>query len=120
MAGTEKGGTEAVIGEIVAIDRPAFEYTHIFSEPFTFMGKTHNELHFDWGTLKGRDSLAIESELQALGVTVVMPAFSGHYLCRMAARACREKIGSDAFPLMALHDFIRITGAAKSFLLLRG
>jgi len=92
-------------------------YTHIFRVPFDYMGNTYDELRFGWNALLGRDGLAIEAELQALGTPAIVPAFSGAYLIRMAARACTEKIGSDAFELMQLSDYNKIRSAARSFLL---
>jgi len=92
-------------------------FTHTFRKPFAYMGKTYTELRFDWESLTGRDSLAIEAELQALGTPVIVPTFSGAYLIRMAAKACTEKIGADAFELMPLSDYNKIRSAARSFLL---
>jgi hypothetical protein len=92
-------------------------FTHAFRKPFAYMGKEYDKLQFDWEGLTGRDSLAIEAELQAMGVLVAAPAFSAPYIVRMAARACTETIGADAFELMPLADFNKIRGAARSFLL---
>ena len=52
-------------------------YTHKFRQPFVYMKETFDELHFDWGSLLGIDALAIESELQALGMALIVPSFSG-------------------------------------------
>ena len=92
-------------------------YTHVFKKPFVYMNKKYDELHFDWGSLYGNDSLAIEAELQALGVSVIVPTFSGPYLIRLAARACTERIGSDALGFMNIKDYNRIRSEARSFLL---
>lgn len=81
------------------------------------MSKTYTELIFDWGKLSGYDALNIEDELAALGKPAVVAAFSGEYKIRMAARACSERIGFDAFKHMPIQDFNRITGEARSFLL---
>ena len=94
-----------------------FTYTHKFRKPFTYMGKTYTELRFDWDSLNGNVGLDIEAELQALGTPVVAPEFSGAYQLRVAARACTEKISSDAFGLMPLHEVNKIRRAARSFLL---
>lgn len=92
-------------------------YTHKFRKPFEYQGKTYTELTFDWDKLTGNDGLAIENELQQLGKPVVVPAFSGEYLVRLAARACTEKIGADAFGSMSIADYNKIRSAARSFLL---
>ena len=100
------------------METAGYTYTHTFRKPFTYMNKTYTELRFDWDSLTGQDGLSIEAELQALGTPVVVPAFSGAYLIRMAAKACTEKIGSDAFELMSLADYNRVRSAARSFLLI--
>jgi len=92
-------------------------YRHVFKRPFTYNGKAYTELVFDFDKLTGRDGLNIETELQAFGITVIVPALSGPYLVRMAAKACTEKIGSDAFEYMRLFDYEKIRSAARSFLL---
>ncbi len=95
------------------------EFKLVFKKPklFEYDGKKYEELSFDFEKLTGRDSLDIESELQRLGRALVVPAFSGEYLIRMASKACEQPIGSDGFEQMALSDFNKIRGAARSFLL---
>lgn len=95
-------------------------YKHMFAKPFTYEGKTYNELVFDWGSLTGQDSLAIENEMQSLGKPLIAPEFSGEYLIRMAARACTKKIGSDILIAMPLGDYNKIRNRARSFLLRSG
>ena len=80
-------------------------------------GKKYSRLSFDFGKLTGEDGLNIENELSALGKMAMVPAFSGEYLIRMAAKACDEPIGSDIFKIISLADFNRIRSAARSFLL---
>ena len=103
--------------EDAAADGGVYTYTHNFRAPFVYMGKTYTELRFDWDGLTGRDGLDIEAELQAIGTPVLAPEFSGGYQIRLAARACTESIGSDAFELMPLSACNRIRRAARSFLL---
>ena len=92
-------------------------YTHKFRKPFTYMGKTYTELHFDWDCLTGNDSLNIEEEVFVkTGRTVIRCAFSNYYLMYSAARCCTEKIGSDAIGLMREKDKITITEERQSFL----
>lgn len=89
-------------------------YTHRFSSPFAWMGKTYEELAFDFGKLRGRDAMAIYQELAYKGVMVYGPRSSPQYLVRMASRACG--LGADAFDAMPLRDFEAIIGRAKAFL----
>lgn len=92
-------------------------YVHVFPEPFTFEGKTYTELTFDWGKLTGADSLAIESELQALGKMSIAFEFSGEFLIRMAVRACTEKIDVPALRRLPMKQYTMIRNQARSFLL---
>jgi hypothetical protein len=92
-------------------------YTHKFRKPFEYDGKQYREMTFDWVSLTGEDGLSIENEMQQLGKPVVVPTFSGEYLIRLAAKACTEKIGSDAFKQMPISDYNKIRNAARSFLL---
>ena len=92
-------------------------YVHKFATPFTYEGKTYEELTFDFGKLRGNDGIAIERELQALGRVVITPEFSGDYLIRLAAKACTEKIGADVLCAMSLRDYNKVRGKARSFLM---
>lgn len=101
-------------------------YTHHFKKPFTYAGRTYDELTFDWESLTGRDSLAIEEELSLKGKTLVLPAYTGEYLVGMAVRACTERnegkhaVGKDVMYAMPLGDFQKICGRARNFLLRSG
>ena len=101
----------------VAIEQAAqsepdnFVYVHTFSRPF------------QWDTLTGADHLEIEFEMMKQGKTLVVPEFTGEYLCGMAVRACDElreiapptrKIAMKALPLK---DFSAICSKARSFLM---
>ncbi len=92
-------------------------YTLVFRKPFEHDGKTFTELTFDWDGLSGRDALSIENEMQRLGKALVVPALSGEYLIRMAAKACKETIGADAFERMPIVEHNMVRNAARSFLL---
>jgi len=93
-------------------------YTHKFAKPFEYNGRTYTELSFEWDKLTGKDSREIENELALRGKIVVSPAYSIEYIVRMAARACTERIGADAFDLMSIRDFNKIRGRARAFLLI--
>ncbi len=86
-------------------------------KPVEYNGKTYDTLTFDFGKLTGEDGLNIENELQSLGKFAMVPAFSGEYLVRMAAKACNEPIGSDIFSKVSLSDYNRVRSAARGFLL---
>lgn len=95
-------------------------YTHKFSEPFSYEGKTYESLTFNWGKLTVKDSLAIETELMMRGKTVVAPEFSGEYKMRMAVRACEEPIAVNVFESFPMADGNKILAKARSFLLKTG
>lgn len=107
---------EFAIAEKEAADSE-YIYVHKFKKPFEYQGKTYDELIFDWDKLTGKDGLAIENEMQAIGKPVIVPTFSGEYLIRFAAKACNDEIGADAFWLMRIADYNKIRSAARSFLL---
>jgi len=99
-------------------------YTHVFKKPFTYRGQTYERLTFDWGSLGGADSLAVEKDIRHEGVTLVLPAFTGEYLAGMAARACTERnedgfrvITSDTILAMPLRDFMAISNKMRNFLI---
>ena len=123
MANTEKNTTavdetelEAAREEARKNDVALFEIE--FKKPVKYNGKEYSKLSFDFEKLTGRDGLAIEEELQMMNKAVIVPALSGEYLVRMAAKACTEKVGADIFDYMPIKDYNRIRSAARSFLIL--
>jgi len=93
-------------------------FVHKFKKPFEYNGKSYEQFEFDFSSLTGGDSLAVEEELQREGKgVVVVAAFNSEYLIRIAARACLEPISYDAFKYMSLFDYNRIRDRARSFLL---
>ena len=101
-------------------------YTHLFAEPFTYEGKTHEKLTFDWTVLTGKDSLSIEAEMAKEGRIPINAAHSGAYLAGMAVRACTyrseigERINKQAMEAMKLADFMQICNHARYFLVASG
>ena len=88
-----------------------------FKKPFTYESVDYDELEFDFDGLTGNDSLEVEKELARQGTQVAVPAFSGEYIIRIAARACTTPIGSDAFRLMSLKDYNRVRAKVRNFLM---
>lgn len=107
---------EQEVNQAMAVAKDSQAYTHRFRTPFSYEGKTYDELCFDFGKLTGKDGLAIENEIQAMGRPVIIPSLSGEYLLRMAARACTTRIGFDVLKAMPLSDYNRIRSAARNFL----
>lgn len=91
-------------------------YVHVFSEPFTYEGKTYDSLKFDFDKLRGKDMLDIEHELQIMSRIVVAAEFSADFRVRTAAKACTLPIGIDLLLALPAKDYRAIDGKAKSFL----
>ncbi len=103
---------------ITSVEKSTTEkFTHVFKNPVKYQELDIDVLSFDFSKLTGADALAIENEMQQLGMTAVVPALSSEFLIRMAAKACTQPIGSDIFVKMGIYDFNKIKSAARSFLL---
>ena len=120
----EQAQDEVMEKEQAAQPDPAL-YTHKLEKPFTYENKTVNELHFDFGTLTGADTIAIEAELNHRLKNLMYPHLSWEFMTLMAVRACTTRDGNglrvvDEKLLKALpmRDYNRIVGAARNFLLL--
>ena len=127
MAETLAEAAEQIEADALEKEPDSERYTHYFKRPFTYQGRTVETLTFDWATLSGRDSLAIERELRAKNITLVIPAYTGEYLVGMAARACVDRteegkrfVGTDMIQAMPLGDFQQITKQARYFLIRAG
>lgn len=91
-------------------------YVHTFKKPFTFQGKTYEELTFDFGKLTLNDSLAVEDELNVLGKGSFLPEWNSQYLVRLAAKACTDKIGSDVLMALPISEGRRILTRTRNFI----
>lgn len=115
MENTNKNDTVNISVDGVATTAGA--YTHVFAKPWEYEGNKYEKITFDWGTLTGLDSMAIETEIQAMGKALITPEFSGEYLIRMAARCSAPRVGVDVITAMPIQDFNKIRSRARSFLL---
>ncbi len=119
---------EAVKATELAITEPdAFIYTHHFKQPFSYNGVTHESLTFDWGSLTGKDHMAIENEILRRGKTLILPEWTSEFLCGMAVRACTNRndegfrvLSVKALNAMPIRDFQMICKRARDFLLRAG
>jgi len=91
-------------------------YVHHFRKPFSYHGKTYEELCFDFDKLTGKDFLSIGQEMQALHIQMSNPSVNFDFQARAAIRACTEKLGPDAISLMPAFDFYCILGTVRNFL----
>ena len=92
-------------------------FTLKLKKPLSYEGKEYEELSFDFDGLTGRDSLDVERELAIRGIQVAVPAFSGEYIIRIAAKACTVPVGHDAFEYMSLKDYNRLRSKVRNFLM---
>lgn len=92
-------------------------FTLKLKKPLSYEGTDYNEISFDFDGLTGRDSLDVERELSMRGLQVAVPAFSGEYIIRIAAKACTSPLGSDAFEAMSLKDYNRLRSKVRNFLM---
>lgn len=88
-----------------------------FKKPISYNGKEYSELAFDFEALTGRDSLDVEKELTRSGTQIVVPAFNGEYLVRIAARACTTRVGYDVVYNMSIIDYNKLRSAVRNFLM---
>ena len=99
-------------------------YTHTFKKPFTYESTTYEKLTFNWNSLSGKDSVAIERELLRRGLTTVLAEFTPEYLAEMAVRACTYRnnegfrtVTADMLYALPIREFRKICGAAQRFLM---
>lgn len=124
----QKSAEEAakVEQEAIAQKSPGV-YTHVFKKPFTHDGTTYSKLTFDFESLTGKDSLAVERELLSNGITLVTKEFNDDYLVGMAARACTYRddngnrtVSKYTIAGMPVGDFNRICKEVRGFLIRSG
>lgn len=110
-----KKENELNLGEIE--EESAGVYVHKFKTPFTWEGRTFESMTFDFASLTGRDSVAVSQEMEDENKHPLIKEWSVDYQAKLAARACREKVGSDVLTNLPLLDFNRICNMTRSFLL---
>ncbi|WP_409969618.1 hypothetical protein RFF05_06810 [Bengtsoniella intestinalis] len=86
------------------------------SKPVMHDGEPLEELTFDFGKLTGADSIKVETELERMGVIVLVPHLNGPYLCRIAVKACTTKIDMGVLQRMPILDYSQVRKATRSFL----
>ena len=120
----EKNAEQAEQAEAEALtEEDSGIYTHEFKRPFTYEGRTYEQLSFDWESLSGKDSVAIERELLNRNIAVVHAGFTPEYRAAMAARACTYRnedgfraVTTNMIYALPLGEFRKICIAARNFL----
>ncbi len=105
--------TNINLGEIE--EKSAGVYVHKFKTPFTWEGRTFESMTFNFARLTGRDSIAVSGELESENKHPLIKEWSVDYQVKLAARACREKVGSDILENLPILDFNRICYMTRSF-----
>ena len=99
-------------------------YTHRLKKPFTFDGKTVEEMHFDFDSLTGADTLAISAEINRRFKNLVLPHLSWEFMTLMAVRACTDRdekgirlVNEKLLQALPMRDYNTIVGKVRDFLL---
>ncbi|MEH2934061.1 hypothetical protein [Acutalibacter sp. JLR.KK004] len=99
-------------------------YTHRLKKPFTFDGKTVEEMHFDFDSLTGADTLAISAEMNRRFKNLVLPHLSWEFMTLMAVRACTDRdnkgirlVNEKLLQALPMRDYNTIIGKVRDFLL---
>ena len=99
-------------------------YTHRLKKPFTFDGKTVEEMHFDFDSLTGADTLAISAEMNRRFKNLVLPHLSWEFMTLMAVRSCTDRDGKGIrlvneklLQALPMRDYNTIVGKVRDFLL---
>ena len=99
-------------------------YTHRLKKPFTFDGKTVEEMHFDFDSLTGADTLAISAEMNQRFKNLVLPHLSWEFMTLMAVRACTDRdekgirlVNEKLLQALPMRDYNTIVGKVRDFLL---
>ena len=80
--------------------------------------KTYEQLTLDFGSLTGRDFMAIDREVREReGRVPIVPVYDTSFLMRMVCRASKEKIDYDTIVAAPFAEFNAIRDKARSFLL---
>ncbi len=87
-------------------------------KPLDYNGHIYESITLDLDKLTGKDSMEVEQELmQRKKGAVIYGALNNDYILGIAAKACREPLGSDAFLAMSLKDHNKVKEAVRNFLL---
>lgn len=97
-------------------------YTHEFAKSFTYGGSTVEKLTFDWDTLTGRDSIAIDRELTKSSGGQGVQNFGREHMALIAVRACSARnendiriVSKEFMEALPIVDFEEITAMGRLF-----
>lgn len=87
-------------------------------EPFEWCGEKYEKVEMNFKDMTGEDVEALEDELTAMGISTQNPGMNKKYLRHLAARAAG--VPADMLPKLPIDKYIKITEAAKYFLIVMG
>lgn len=108
----EKSKLEALRKEL---SDPYFALT--LKKPVEWEGKTYASFSFDFDAITCKDSLKVEREMNALGISVMnQNGYSRDYLLRIAARCCNETNDAGVFEELGMKDSEKLIMRLRYFL----
>lgn len=107
---------EIKVAEKAAKNAPS-TFTLNLKKPITYEEITAQTLEFDFESLTGSDSLAVERELQTMNLPVIVREINGDYLIRIACRACTQPVSVDFLMKLPIRAANNLMGAVRSFLM---
>lgn len=113
---TETPNMDEVNAAVIEDNASTAQFTIQLTKPIMHDGVELSELSFDFDKLTGRDGLAVENEIDRMGLVLLVPTFNGEYLIRIAARACTVKMDVDALKRLSLSDYSTVRTKTRSFL----
>ena len=90
-------------------------YVYKLKEPFAYENKKYDEVSLNFTALKGKDMIAIEDEMEALGKSYLGPEFSAEFAGRLAARAANMSF--EVLIEFPYRDYSGISSAVRNFML---
>lgn len=90
-------------------------FTLSFKTPFEYQGEKYDALHFDFDKITGADLLNAEDELNRNNRFLLDAQFSGRYMAIVAAKACKEPLGSDFVSRLPGRKWNQLRRAVRNF-----
>ncbi|MDD3488752.1 MAG: hypothetical protein PHR62_02570 [Paludibacter sp.] len=110
--------TETAKANVTESDTPEGAYVHTFTKPFVYEDKTYTKMVFDFEKLLGRDFIAVENEMAAIGEYALSPEISTSFLSKLAARAAG--VASDVIEHLPAREFGKVKNKSRDFLISTG
>ncbi len=86
-------------------------------KPFTYENATYQDFSFDFSTLTGNDSAAVERIMKTRNVLITVPEWETDYHILLAVRASKTPVTESVLRALPIRYFNKIRVAVRSFLL---